>query len=75
MGLMNATTPPEDVFIAWLMHQPRNADLVAAASAEVARLQRHAQSHPGARRLHELFCALINAKEASLRPQSSQSCQ
>ncbi|MBA8879998.1 hypothetical protein [Phyllobacterium myrsinacearum] len=74
MGLMNTMPAPEDVFVAWLMHQPRNADLVVAASAEVARLQSYA-SHPGAKRLHDLFCALIREKKASARPQSSQTKQ
>ncbi|MGO4448112.1 hypothetical protein AB4Y96_04215 [Phyllobacterium sp. TAF24] len=74
MGLMNTTPLPEDVFVAWLMQQPKNADLVAAASTEVARLRRHA-GHPGVKRLHDLFCALISAKEAGLRPKTSQSKQ
>ena len=74
MGLINRMPSPEDVFVAWLMRQPRNGDLVAAASAEVARLRRYA-SHPGAKRLHDLFCALISEKRAAMRPQSVRTAQ
>lgn len=74
MGLMNTIPAPEDIFVAWLMHQPRNADLVIAASAEVARLRFYA-SHPDAKQLHDLFCSLINEKKASLRPRSAQTTQ
>ncbi|PRD55509.1 hypothetical protein [Phyllobacterium myrsinacearum] len=74
MGLINRMPAPEDVFVAWLMRQPRNGDLVAAASAEVARLRRYA-SHPGAKRLHDLFCALISEKRAAIRPQSVRTAQ
>ncbi|CAF0704359.1 hypothetical protein MPNT_660002 [Candidatus Methylacidithermus pantelleriae] len=66
MGLMQRMPAPEDVFVAWLIRQPGNVDLVAAASAEVARLRPYA-SHPGAKRLHDLFCALISEKSAAMR--------
>ncbi|SDP82823.1 hypothetical protein [Phyllobacterium sp. OV277] len=71
MGLISAMPKPEDVFVSWLIQQPRNTDLAAAAALEVARLRRHA-GHPGVKRLHDLFCALISAKEAGLRPKTSQ---
>ncbi len=56
---VNASTAPEDVFFAWLLSRPRNTDIIAAASQEIIKLEAFAGKHAGAKRLHELFCALI----------------
>lgn len=61
---VNAATAPEDVFFAWLISRPRSADIVAAASEEVVKLQAYAGKDAGVKRLHELFCALIKEKQA-----------
>lgn len=49
---------PEEVFLAWLLSVPGDADLLAAADAEIMRLGRYAGSHPGPARLLDLFEAL-----------------
>ncbi|MGH6859684.1 MAG: hypothetical protein ACRECY_05465 [Phyllobacterium sp.] len=59
-----AETAPEDVFVAWLLSRPAGADICAAALREVARLEAPAAGHPGARRLHALFRALVDAERA-----------
>ncbi|MGN7773946.1 hypothetical protein [Phyllobacterium sp. 22552] len=65
---VNAATVPEDVFFAWLLSRPRGTNIVAAASQEIIKLEAFAGKHAGAKRLHELFCALI---EESQRPELS----
>lgn len=60
---VDASSAPEDVFFAWLLSRPRGADIIAAASNEVIRLEAYAGRHAGAKRLHDLFCALIEEKQ------------
>jgi len=50
-----ALPSPEDVFLSWLLAQPVGTDLAAAATMEIARLQRYRGDHPGPRRLVGLF--------------------
>ncbi|CAM5304260.1 hypothetical protein MAUB1S_05312 [Mycolicibacterium aubagnense] len=57
-GQPAALQQPEDVFLSWLLAQPAGTDLAAAATIEIARLQRYRGDHPGPRRLAELFEAL-----------------
>lgn len=54
---------PEDVFLAWLMQLPFEADIAAAARHEIIRLDAIAPLSAGPRRLRELFVAA--AEEAS----------
>ncbi|EJM99427.1 hypothetical protein [Phyllobacterium sp. YR531] len=61
---VNAFNAPEDVFLAWLMSRPCGVDIVAAASSEIIKLEAYAGQHAGAKRLHDLFCALIEEKQA-----------
>jgi len=47
---------PEDIFIIWLLQLPMEADLAAAASAEIVRIDREAQPHsPTVTRLREFL--------------------
>jgi hypothetical protein len=62
---VNASSAPEDVFFAWLLSRPRGADIVAAASQEVMKLEAYAGKHAGAERLHALFCGLIEELQGS----------
>ena len=59
---VDASTAPEDVFMRWLLSRPQGSDIAEAARREVARLESPASQHEGARRLHELFRALIEAE-------------
>lgn len=52
---------PEDVFLVWLMGLPADADVAAAARAEVARLDRAAPLRPGPARLRELMLEAAKA--------------
>lgn len=60
---IDAFSAPEDVFFAWLLSRPLGADIVAAASNEIIRLETYAEKHAGAKRLHDLFCALLEEKQ------------
>ncbi|MEP7452284.1 hypothetical protein [Phyllobacterium sp. SB3] len=60
---VDASSAPEDVFFAWLLSRPRGVDIVAAASSEVIKLEAYAGKYAGAKRLHDLFCALIEEKQ------------
>lgn len=46
---------PEDVFLSWLIAQPRGSDLASSAAREIRRLGAYSGSHPGPKRLGELF--------------------
>ncbi|WP_412050837.1 hypothetical protein ACK6D9_04800 [Hoeflea sp. Naph1] len=54
---------PEEVFICWLMEQPPQGSLLAAASREAARLARYNGSHEGPRKLARMFAELIEQLE------------
>ncbi len=76
MGLMFAPSPghrqppallrPEDVFLCWLLSSPEGSDLAAAADAEIDRLKRYRGTHPGPRRLEELFKAFRHSLEPAI---------
>lgn len=53
-----AQTRPEDVFLAWLLALPENADTAAAARREIARLDRAAPLGAGPERLRTLMVEL-----------------
>ncbi len=46
---------PEHVFLCWLLARNPEEDLAVAAEREIRRLGRYKGSHPGPRRLAELF--------------------
>lgn len=72
---VNASSAPEDVFFAWLLSRPRGADIVAAASQEVMKLEAYAGKHAGAKRLHALFCGLIEEMQGLQPSQISRVSQ
>ncbi|MHC1547675.1 hypothetical protein [Phyllobacterium sp. K27] len=72
---VNASSAPEDVFLAWLLSRPRGADLIAAASNEIIRLEACAGKHAGAKRLHALFCGLIEEMQGLQPSQVSRVSQ
>ena len=72
---MNASTAPEDVFLAWLLSRPGDADLVSAAYREIIKLEAYVASHDGAKRLHDLFHTLIKEEQVSTGPSVSQAAQ
>ena len=49
---------PEQVFLAWLVAQPDDGNLGAAAARQASRLAEYAGGHPGPRRLRQLFLDL-----------------
>ena len=73
--MADASAAPEDVFLAWLVSRPRGADIVAAASCEIIRLEAHAEKHAGAKRLHDLFCALIEERQGLAHSAASRVSQ
>jgi hypothetical protein len=54
-----ATAQPEDVFLAWLLWLPRDADLLEAASREIHRIDSRAVDADGPRQLKALFTVLV----------------
>ncbi len=50
-----AQTRPEDVFLAWLVALPEDADIAAAARAQIARIDRVVPASAPLRRLRALF--------------------
>jgi hypothetical protein len=52
---------PEDVFLAWLLGLPNDADVALAAHHEIARLDAAAPLPAGPKRLRELFFAAVEA--------------
>jgi hypothetical protein len=50
-----AQSRAEDVFLAWVLGLPDDADIALAAKVEVARLDRSAPLPPGAERLREFL--------------------
>lgn len=52
---------PEDVFLAWLLALPGNADIADAARREIARLDRAEPLQSGPRRLRQLMIELVEA--------------
>ena len=73
--IVNASTAPEDVFLAWLLSRPGDADLVSAAHREIVRLGAHVASHAGAKRLHDLFRTLIREEQALTAPSIARAAQ
>lgn len=58
---------PEQVFLTWLVAQPEGADLLGAASRQVARLARYTGGHPGPRQLRRMFAQLVAELERADR--------
>lgn len=56
---------PEDIFLAWLLDLPDDADIVEAARLEIARLEQAPPAGGADTRLCRLF---TEAAEASMRP-------
>lgn len=52
---VRALPAPEDVFLAWLLSLPDDADVAAAARLEIARLDRKAPLSAGPLRLRQLM--------------------
>ena len=52
-------TRPEDVFLAWLLSLPSEADIAQAARREIARLDRAAPLDAGPKRLRQLMIELV----------------
>lgn len=50
-----ALASPEDVFLAWLVALPEDADIAAAARAQIARIDRVVPASAPLRRLRALF--------------------
>lgn len=74
-AVVKAAPAPEDVFVAWLLSRPAGADLVSEAGKELARLGTHTSGHPGVKRLHDLFRALVEENQTSTCPSVSRSTQ
>lgn len=55
---------PEEVFLTWLLAQPAQADLAAAATLEVERLRAYRGVHPGPKQLGRIFRAFIAGLES-----------
>lgn len=58
MGLMRPLPSPEEIFLCWLVTQPPDTDMAAAARAQIERLAGH-DGVAGARTLRRLFAELI----------------
>jgi hypothetical protein len=56
---------PEDVFLCWIVAQPEGKDLLAAAQAEIVKLQTYRGNHTGPRRLLDLFAQLCRQLRAT----------
>ena len=63
MGLMRPPPSPEEVFLCWLVAQPPEADLAAAARAQIERLAGR-EAEAGVCRLALLFRELIEQLRA-----------
>jgi hypothetical protein len=74
-SVVDASSAAEDIFLAWLLSRPRDADIVAAASSEIVKLEAYAGKHAGAKRLHDLFCALVEEKQGPAFPLVSRVAQ
>ena len=51
----------EEVFFAWLVRLPHDADIAGAARREIARIDRHYPSSPALLRLRALFMEAADA--------------
>ncbi|KXF78870.1 hypothetical protein ATN84_03665 [Paramesorhizobium deserti] len=54
-----AQKSPEEIFLAWLIWLPKEADMAAAAAQEVRKLDLYRGNLAGPHRLREMFVALI----------------
>jgi len=54
-----AQKSPEEIFLAWLIWLPKEADMAAAAAQEVRKLDLYHGNLTGPHRLREMFVALI----------------
>ena len=63
MGLMRPLPSPEEIFLCWLVAQPPEVDLAAAARAQIERLAGY-DGIAGVRALHRLFAELIEELRA-----------
>ncbi|GGA80127.1 hypothetical protein GCM10011491_04280 [Brucella endophytica] len=57
---------PEEIFIAWLLWLPKEADMAEAAAEEIRKLDRYQGALAGPRRLREMFVALVATLEIAL---------
>ncbi|WP_420960223.1 hypothetical protein [Brucella sp. IR073] len=57
---------PEEIFIAWLLWLPKEADMAAAAAEEIRRLDRYQGPLTGPLRLREMFVTLVASLEGAL---------
>lgn len=59
---------PEDVFLAWLMMLPPDADVASAARREIARLDATAPLQPGPAQLRRLFVEAARSASCAAKP-------
>ncbi|PRD43335.1 hypothetical protein C5748_11515 [Phyllobacterium phragmitis] len=62
-----AQKTPEDIFLAWLLWLPKEADMAAAAAEEVRKLDRYRGNLAGPHQLRAMFLALIATLAGPLR--------
>ena len=60
----NRPPSPEDVFVAWRLSLPDNADLATAAAHAIARIDCHAPLSPDLKRLRAFLLAAIDTTAA-----------